>query len=766
MRPACSAGLAIFFLLGSSTTQAAAVSPLFARGYNVLPLPQAVALRPGDFVLPASYGIERGPGVASDDIAVETLRDELRERYHIVLAPGNAAVGIIRLEIHVGSVECGPSADRNRDAIALQAYRIVLTPRRIVVSANAGPGLLYGVYTLIQLARPEAGGMWLPNGTITDWPDLELRHIYWDDAHHLERMSELKRIVRQAAFFKVNGIALKLEGHFQYASAPELVEPYALSPYELQELTSYALRYYVQLCPYLDAPAHIAFILKHQQYTGLRAFPNSNYELCATNPGSYRLLEGMFQDLLNANRGGRYFYLSTDEPYYIGLAANAQCGEATRASALGSRGKLLAEFIGKTSAYLKQRGRTVVFWGEYPLKPSDVSSLPRDLVNGEVLDPVFDTAFRSHGIRQMIYTSTEGEEKLFPNYFPLASVVRVHRGPSPAPVVSATMDKISFDPSRADAELTGSVNAGWGDMGLHPETFWLGYATASAAAWHPAAQAPRESMTAFYREFYGFSSASMDRIYQLMSRQAQFWSDSWDTVASDARKPIWGNSEGVFDPPHPAADQTISLPPADFALSSHWMRDNAARLDLAEASVPENDELLGLLYENLNTAARNRYNLEVFLSVAQLCRQNLEFLASLRQVARLLDSARAAAAKSDPTSATSDLDQALDTIAGARDTRNRVYWDIVDVWSKSWLPRVPEANGRRFLHEMDDVKDHLPDRTVDMSYLIYRQLLLPVDGWASQILADRNRLAASVGQPARRASTSWLDTTVASVPRH
>jgi hexosaminidase len=49
----------------------------------------------------------------------------------------------------------------------------------------------------------------------------------------------------------------------------------------------------------------------------------------------------MFQDLLDANRGGKYFVLFTDEPYYVGLAKNAQCNEADRAHQLGSVGKLL-----------------------------------------------------------------------------------------------------------------------------------------------------------------------------------------------------------------------------------------------------------------------------------------------------------------------------------------------------------------------------------------------------------------------------------------
>ena len=80
----------------------------------------------------------------------------------------------------------------------------------------------------------------MPEGEIMDWPDLELRVIYWDDAHHLEHLEVLKAAVRQAAFYKINGFSIKLEGHFQYRHAAAMVEPYAMSPAELQELTDYA----------------------------------------------------------------------------------------------------------------------------------------------------------------------------------------------------------------------------------------------------------------------------------------------------------------------------------------------------------------------------------------------------------------------------------------------------------------------------------------------------------------------------------------------
>ena len=174
----------------------------------------------------------------------------------------------------------------------------------------------------------------------------------------------------------------------------------------MQELTDYGLKYHVQLIPYLDGPAHVAFILKHPEYAKLREYPDSNYELCTTNPDSYKLLEGLYQDLMDANKGVKYFVLSTDESYYVGMADNAQCNEGQLAKKLGSVGKVEAQFLDKAAGYLHEHGRTVVFWGEYPLVPGDIPSLPSYLVNGEVYGPEFDRAFKAHGIKQMIFVSS------------------------------------------------------------------------------------------------------------------------------------------------------------------------------------------------------------------------------------------------------------------------------------------------------------------------------------------------------------------------
>ncbi len=739
---------------------AAGTSPLYERGYTVMPEPQRVTLSGSDFQFSSDWRLELGAGLKLGDTPVEALEEDLESRFHLRLRAQHAGRSVLRLSIAANSAMVGAAQDRDKQALASQAYKIDLAKQVVSITANGPVGLFYGVETLVQMLKPRNGALWLPEGQIEDWPDLQLRQIYWDDAHHLDRPETLKRAIRQAAFFKINGFALKLEGHFQFKSAPAIVEPYALTPAEFQDLTNYGLKYHVQLIPYLDAPGHVAFILKHPEYATLREYPDSNYELCVTNPDSYKLMFGMFQDLIDANKGVKYFYLSTDEPYYVGLANNSQCQEALRAKELGSVGKLLAEFIAKTANYLHDRGRTVIFWGEYPMKPDDLVSLPRHLVNGEVAGLEFDPVFKRLGIREMIYTSSEGEEKLFPDYFALPTSKRLHPETQSAQRVQDTFSQISDGSARRDADLIGMVNAGWADMGLHPETFWLGYATAASAAWHPRSPDPRESMSAFYPLFYGANTVRMDRVYQLMSTQAQVWADSWDTIQSIARKGIWGNSTGVYETRRPAHDQAITLPPApesSLKYNSDWAERNSRRLQLIEEALPENDELTGLLHENLKRADTNRYNLAVFVSIARLYRQNLEMLRAIREMDGLLKTAFAAAERNQAKAALQAVDRALDAANAIQWARNSALVEARQTWYKSWYPRVAEANGRKFLHEVDDVKDHLPDRTTDMSYLVYREMLLPFGEWVERIRAARNLYALANSAPARKAKFDWKD---------
>jgi hypothetical protein len=193
-------------------------------------------------------------------------------------------------------------------------------------------------------------------------------------------------------------------------------------------------------------------------------------------------------------------------------------------------------------------------------------------------------------------------------------------------------------------------------------------------------------------------------------------------------------------------------------LGHNWNAENTRRLELAGKFLQQNDELVDLLRANLERVDFNRYNLEVFLSIAGLYRQNLQMILALGRMNDLLESAAAAASRAEAAETVSAIDQALDLAASLRQQRNAALQNATATWYKSWFPRVAEANGRRYLDEVDNVKDHHPVRTIDMSYLVYRELLYRLDDWAGKTQSVRNQYAQAHNLPVREGRLDWKDT--------
>jgi hexosaminidase len=290
----------------------------------------------------------------------------------------------------------------------------------------------------------------------------------------------------------------------------------------------------------------------------------------------------------------------------------------------------------------------------------------------------------------------------------------------------------------------GVIVAAWSDAGLNPETFWLGYVTGTAAGWNNTPQGAQELTDRFFISFYGTKIFKMNRVYQLLSNQAEFWNNSWDWQPSKLRTPIIGNSEGVYKIPKPAIDQTLPVLPLpsgrDLSLDKDWTADNSQRLQSAERFLKENNELIDLLQLNIRNVDYQQYNLLVMHSLALLCRQNLNMLIDLQHIDKLLKLS-SNVASTNPLTAISLIDQALDQVTVIRDERNEVLKSLISLWYRDWYPLVNEANGRKYLFMVDDIKDHLPGRTSDMSYLIYREIHYPLGEWAKKVIQVRNQYA-------------------------
>lgn len=98
---------AAVLLCWTTISNAVASSPLFVRGYTVIPEPQSVELSGNDFQFGDGWRLVPQSGVEGNLATVNVLMHDLASRYGIHLQQSGQTSRTIRLTIRPGSVAIG-----------------------------------------------------------------------------------------------------------------------------------------------------------------------------------------------------------------------------------------------------------------------------------------------------------------------------------------------------------------------------------------------------------------------------------------------------------------------------------------------------------------------------------------------------------------------------------------------------------------------------------------------------------------------------------
>jgi len=151
-------------------------------GLKLVPAPKEVQLRDGEFRVGPNTRIFVQLGHQSEDrIAAETLAEEVADQSGLKLLivgaksvhkSDGSAIVLARLDDpRVRSFLARKGL--NADQVGEQGYLLFSDSSKVVVAANSGEGIFYGVQTLRQLLRSEGTGLTCPAVGIRDWPNLE-----------------------------------------------------------------------------------------------------------------------------------------------------------------------------------------------------------------------------------------------------------------------------------------------------------------------------------------------------------------------------------------------------------------------------------------------------------------------------------------------------------------------------------------------------------------------------------------------------------------
>jgi hexosaminidase len=392
---------------------------------KLIPEPKEVQLHAGRFrVEPTTRILVEFAHQAEDRIAAETLAEEIHDqsgmKIEITSEKSQAkqepsTIVLARLQ-DLRIKRFLASKGLKADSIGDQGYLLFSDNSHLIVAANTGQGLFYGVQTLRQLLHPDGKTLICPAVSIRDWPSMEWRGVQ-DDISRGPIPTEdfMKRQIRTLAAYKVNLFALYMEHVFDFASQP-LVAPKeaALTPQEINALVDYAKQLYVTILPEQQTFGHLHHILKYEIYSDVAERPHGHV-LTPTKEQSYDLIKAMYADLVPLFPGP-FLHVGGDETFELGHGQTA-----SRAAEVGL-GRIYIEHMQRVSAILQPYHKQLMFWGDIALKyPQLLSSLPKDMIAvpwDYDAKPSFESIikpYRDAGLRVVVAPGAQTWNQVWPN---------------------------------------------------------------------------------------------------------------------------------------------------------------------------------------------------------------------------------------------------------------------------------------------------------------------------------------------------------------
>lgn len=470
----------------------------------LLPTPKSVRMRRGELRLPKAmplYLPAPSPASPPPDAALERsvllAAQALKKRWHeacgvelaierpATLPRGGPAI-VCRIDARAA---LAPKAGTARDA-----YRLVVGPRGIELSAPTLHGIRYGLNALGPLARR---GARLPALEILDQPDFRDRGIMLDVSRgRVPRRATLEALVDLCARLRLNVLMLYVEHTFAFRRHPEIGA--GASPLDAETilaLDAYAAERGVELVPCLQSLGHMERVLSLPRYRRL-AESDRRWSVSPSRPETHAFLAELYDEFLPLFRSKR-FNANCDEPFDLGR------GQSARIAPKKTPGELFAGHVDALAGLARRHGKQLMIWADFAYKHAD--QIPRLAPDTVLIDWWYEADFdadriaklRRHGFEFWVSPGTSAWNCLFPR------------------VANSEANIARWADAGKRHGATGLLNTDWGDFG-HYNTLGASlyaYAQGAQNAWSGAADAAHFDR-AFGRELFGDDSPTYARLYR------------------------------------------------------------------------------------------------------------------------------------------------------------------------------------------------------------------------------------------------------------
>lgn len=293
-----------------------------------------------------------------------------------------------------------------------EEYTAQCTPTALRVTAGSYSGLLYSLVTLKQILffqienrsdKIKVGGFY-----IKDKPRFKYRGVQLDESRHFFGESEVKRLLRLMAFYKLNvlhwhltddqgwrieikkypllteiGSKRKDSNIHGWQSTDMTGEPHSgyYTQQEIKDIVEYAKKLNITVIPEIDMPAHFAAAMASYNYLGCREIPcevfwffgskvpksmgwkDWNRSACAGKESTYEFIFNVI-DEVSELFPAPYFHIGGDEAPKDEWKKCPHCQKRMRENGLKNVEDLQGYFNNRIASHLKEKGKTLIVWNE------------------------------------------------------------------------------------------------------------------------------------------------------------------------------------------------------------------------------------------------------------------------------------------------------------------------------------------------------------------------------------------------------------------
>lgn len=355
-----------------------------------------------------------------------------------------------------------------------QGYFINCDDDSLILYSESIQGLYYGLQTLRQIFNSYPKNKYLTPVTILDYPDLLIRGISDDISRgQAPKISNLKKFIKDLSHYKVNQYYLVyMHDMYQYQNHPQIgKERGAYSKSEIQQLFSFAKRYFIELIPIFQTTGHWDNILHKKEYWKYGEFPGAN-SLNIANQEIYDLLDEMIGDLRESFKSD-YFHIASDESWDVGKLASKKYIEEK------GIGSAYVEHYTKVYNLAKKHGyKKIIIYHDISCKYEEVlERLPKDIIimywnyRSKKNHPIINK-IKNFNLQFIVSPSVMDFNRIFP------SLSKAERN---------IMDLITYGYQKG---VIGEICSSWGDYNNKEirENRYYGFIFSSEVGWNASKQ--------------------------------------------------------------------------------------------------------------------------------------------------------------------------------------------------------------------------------------------------------------------------------------